>query len=144
MERLCNRKQLAIAFAARQFAQAQSLRAEPFRDAERRQRRHFVEAPYAPAFQGLEQLGSGRQQRQRQRGQKFAFVAVRNQAHTGESARGADGRIGIAGERKIGLHPDFAGAARDRRGHILRQAEKPVEARHVESNGIARRSFHRG
>ena len=107
-----------------------------------------MEAPYAPALQGFEQLGSRRQQRQRKRGQKFAFVAVRNQAHAGESARRADGGIGIAGERQIGLHPDFAGAPRDRRGDILRKAEKPVESRHVEGHGIGpierTRSFHSG
>ena len=81
-------------------------------------------------------LGSGRQQRQRKRGQKLAFVAVRNQTHAGESAGGADGGIGIAGQRQIGLHSDFAGAPRDRRGDILRKAEKSVESRHVEGHGI--------
>ncbi len=53
-EYLRQRKQLAIAFAARQFAQAQSLRSEPFRDAERRQRRHFLEAPDPPALKSFQ------------------------------------------------------------------------------------------
>src|ERR1035441_6800466 len=60
MERIGERKQLAVAFAAGEFAEAQSFPSEPFGDAERRECRHFVEAAYAPALQGFEQLGSRR------------------------------------------------------------------------------------
>jgi len=52
---------------------------------------------------------------------------MRNQAHAGEATGSADRRVGIAGQRKIGFYPAFPGAARNGRGDILGEAEKPVE-----------------
>ena len=73
---------------------------------------------------------------------------MRNQTHAGESAGRTDGRIGISGERKICLRPDFAGAACNRRRDILGKAKKPVESRHVEGHGVGpierTGSFHNG
>ena len=103
-----------------------------------------MEAAYAPALQGFEHLGSRREQGKRKLGQEFAFVAVWNQAHATESAGGADGGIGIAGQRQIGLHAAFAGSPRDGGGHILGEAEEAVEAGGVEGHGVMCRGFHGG
>ena len=65
--------------------------------------------------------------------EELGLVALRHDADAGESARGADGRIGIGGQREIGFDPHFAGAAGDGGGDVLRQAEEAVQAGDVEA-----------
>ncbi len=66
-ERVFERQQLALGFAAGQFAQAQAFGAEPLGDAQRRQRGQILKAADAPAVQRLLQVGRGGEQRERQR-----------------------------------------------------------------------------
>jgi hypothetical protein len=141
-ERLGKRRQLALGFAARQLAQMETFRAEALGDAQRRQSGHVVETADAPALQGFLQFRRRAQQGQRQRAQKFRLVAIRNNADAGKSARRADGRIRVGGQRETGFDSHFRSAPRDGDGNILRQTEETVEAGSVQRDGVGSGLLH--
>src|SRR5262249_19689064 len=129
---------------AREFAQPQTFRAEPFRDPQWRQRAKFAEPPDAPPFQRFEQLQRRLQQSDRERRQELAFIAIRNDVNTRESARRENRGIGIGSQRQRGLYASFAAAPRDGGGNVLGQPEQTVEPPDVEGNGARRRHFDSG
>jgi hypothetical protein len=82
VERLFDREQFAIAFAAGEFAEMQSFGAETLGDPEGRERGEIVEAADAPPFECLGEVGGGREDRERERAQELGLIAFGDDADT--------------------------------------------------------------